>query len=288
MMARVKKIKIKGFTIIDNDIINDPRMHLKALGLFAYMWSKPDDWQFYISEIATHFKDGESAVSSAMKELMELGYLKRTQNRKDGKFSTYDYVLQEIPKPENHSSVPKGDLPKPEKPKSKKPIPENQGLLITDNTNTDIPNTNKLLADAQHSFQEITTLWQNNWGFPNGIAQQDLTEWSKEFGNDLVYYCVEFALRHNVTARGADPYLNRKLSDYRKQGIKTVQAAIESDQRHEQQMSREYQQKSGSRKRQPINEGLPEWFKKQQEQEEQSNKQHYERIDDSGDPMPHD
>ena len=287
-MARVKKIKIKGFTIIDNDIINDPRMHLKALGLFAYMWSKPDDWQFYISEIATHFKDGESAVSSAMKELMELGYLKRTQNRKDGKFSTYDYVLQEIPKPKNHSSVPKGDLPKPEKPKSEKPIPENQGLLITDNTNTDLNNTNKLLADAQHSFQEITTLWQNNWGFPNGIAQQDLTEWSKEFGNDLVYYCVEFALRHNVTARGADPYLNRKLSDYRKQGIKTVQAAIESDQRHEQQMSREYQQKSGSRKRQPINEGLPEWFKKQQEQEEQSNKQHYERIDDSGDPMPHD
>ena len=285
-MARVKKIKIKGFTIIDNDIINDPRMHLKALGLFAYMWSKPDDWQFYISEIATHFKDGESAVSSAMKELMELGYLRRTQNRKDGKFSTYDYVLQEIPKPENHSSVPKGDLPKPEKPKSEKPIPENQGLLITDNTNTDLNNTNKLLADAQHSFQEITTLWQNNWGFPNGIAQQDLTEWSKEFGNDLVYYCVEFALRHNVTARGADPYLNRKLSDYRKQGIKTVQAAIESDQRHEQQMSREYQQKSGSRKRQPINEGLPEWFKKQQE--EQSNKQHYERIDDSGDPMPHD
>lgn len=285
-MARVKKIKIKGFTIIDNDIINDPRMHLKALGLFAYMWSKPDDWQFYISEIATHFKDGESAVSSAMKELMELGYLKRTQNRKDGKFSTYDYVLQEIPKPENHSSVPKGDLPKPEKPKSEKPIPENQGLLITDNTNTDLNNTNKLLADAQHSFQKITTLWQNNWGFPNGIAQQDLTEWSKEFGNDLVYYCVEFALRHNVTARGADPYLNRKLSDYRKQGIKTVQAAIESDQRHEQQMSREYQQKSGSRKRQPINESLPEWFKKQQE--EQPNKQHYERIDDSGDPMPHD
>lgn len=156
---------------------------------------------------------------------------------------------------------------------------------ITSINNT---STNKLLADAQHSFQEITTLWQNNWGFPNGIAQQDLTEWSKEFGNDLIYYCVEFALRHNVTARGAAPYLNRKLSDYRKQGIKTVQAAIESDQRHEQQMSREYQQKSGSRKRQPINEPMPECFKKQQEQEEQSNKRHYERIDDSGDPMPHD
>ena len=41
-------------------------------------------------------------------------------------------------------------------------------------------------------------------------------------------------------------------------------------------------------KRPPINEPMPEWFKKQQEQEEQSNKRHYERIDDSGDPMPHD
>ncbi len=271
-MARVKKIKIKGFTIIDNDIINDPRMHLKALGLFAYMWSKPDDWQFYISEIATHFKDGESAVSSAMKELMELGYLKRTQNRKDGKFSTYDYVLQEIPKPE--------------KPKSEKPIPENQGLLITDNTNTDLNNTNKSLVDAQHSTQDVFNLWQSNWGFPNGIAQQDLTEWVNEFGGDLVYYVIETALRRNVRSSGADSYLRVTLSAYKKRGINTVEKAVQEAEQHQQQMSREYQQKSGSRKRQPINEGLPEWFKKQQE--EQSNKQHYERIDDSGDPMPHD
>ena len=41
-------------------------------------------------------------------------------------------------------------------------------------------------------------------------------------------------------------------------------------------------------KRAPINEPMPECFKKQQEQEEQPNKQHYERIDDSGDPMPND
>ena len=287
-MARVKKIKIKGFTIIDNDIINDPRMHLKALGLFAYMWSKPDDWQFYISEIATHFKDGESAVSSAMKELMELGYLRRTQNRKDGKFSTYDYVLQEIPKPENHSSVPKGDLPKPEKPKSEKPIPENQGLLITDNTNTDLNNTNKSLVDAQHSIHDVFTLWQSNWGFPNGIAQQDLTEWVNEFGGDLVYYVIETALRRNVKSSGADSYLRVTLSAYKKQGINTVKKAVQEAEQHQQQTSREYQQKSGSRKRQPINEGLPEWFKKQQKQEEQPNKRHYERIDDSGDPMPHD
>lgn len=279
-MAIIRQKRKERFSIIDNRVIEDKRLSWGARGLLEYMLSKPDDWKFYMSELISHSdKDGRDKTYGYMDELKKYGYVTRKQKRNNnGKFGNQDLIVNDSPLT---------GFPYTAKPDTDSPDTVNPTLLNTDfKPNTDIPNTNKLLADAQHSFQEITTLWQNNWGFPNGIAQQDLTEWSKEFGNDLVYYCVEFALRHNVTARGADPYLNRKLSDYRKQGIKTVQAAIESDQRHEQQMSREYQQKSGSRKRQPINEGLPEWFKKQQE--EQSNKQHYERIDDSGDPMPHD
>lgn len=281
-MAIIRQKRKERFSIIDNRVIEDKRLSWGARGLLEYMLSKPDDWKFYMSELICHSdKDGRDKTYGYMDELKKYGYVTRKQKRNNnGKFGNQDLIVNDSPLT---------GFPYTAKPDTDSPDTVNPTLLNTDfKPNTDIPNTNKLLADAQHSFQEITTLWQNNWGFPNGIAQQDLTEWSKEFGNDLVYYCVEFALRHNVTARGADPYLNRKLSDYRKQGIKTVQAAIESDQRHEQQMSREYQQKSGSRKRQPINEGLPEWFKKQQEQEKQSNKQHYERIDDSGDPMPHD
>lgn len=279
-MAIIRQKRKERFSIIDNRVIEDKRLSWGARGLLEYMLSKPDDWKFYMSELISHSdKDGRDKTYGYMDELKKYGYVTRKQKRNsNGKFGNQDLIVNDSPLT---------GFPYTAKPDTDSPDTVNPALLNTDfKPNTDLNNTNKLLADAQHSFQEITTLWQNNWGFPNGIAQQDLTEWSKEFGNDLVYYCVEFALRHNVTARGADPYLNRKLSDYRKQGIKTVQAAIESDQRHEQQMSREYQQKSGSRKRQPINEGLPEWFKKQQE--EQSNKQHYERIDDSGDPMPHD
>lgn len=284
MMAIIRQKRKDRFLVVDNKIIEDKRLSFKARGLLIYMLSKPDDWKFWTSELVKRSaKDGISSIRTALKELETAGYLTRKRERSSkGTFTSQDWILTDKP-----TFQPQVEKPHVDKPQVEKPHVDNHTLPNTDfKPNTDIPNTNKLLADAQHSFQEITTLWQNNWGFPNGIAQQDLTEWSKEFGNDLVYYCVEFALRHNVTARGADPYLNRKLSDYRKQGIKTVQAAIESDQRHEQQMSREYQQKSGSRKRQPINEGLPEWFKKQQE--EKPNKQHYERIDDSGDPMPHD
>ena len=284
-MAIIRQKRKDRFLVVDNKIIEDKRLSFKARGLLIYMLSKPDDWKFWTSELVKRSaKDGISSIRTALKELETAGYLTRKRERSSkGTFTSQDWILTDKP-----TFQPQVEKPHVDKPQVEKPHVDNHTLPNTDfKPNTDIPNTNKLLADAQHSFQEITTIWQNNWGFPNGIAQQDLTEWSKEFGNDLVYYCVEFALRHNVTARGADPYLNRKLSDYRKQGIKTVQAAIESDQRHEQQMSREYQQKSGSRKRQPINEPMPAWYKKQQEQETKP-QQHYERIDDSGDPMPND
>ncbi|MGE9857040.1 helix-turn-helix domain-containing protein [Limosilactobacillus reuteri] len=153
-------------------------------------------------------------------------------------------------------------------------------------TSINTTSKNKVLSDAQHSTQDVFTLWQDNWGWPNGIATQDLTEWINEFGADLVHHAITFALRRNITSKGADRYLAKTFERYDQKSIRTVEQAKQSEQQHQQQMSREYQQKSGSRKRQPINEGLPEWFKKQQE--EQPNKQHYERIDDSGDPMPHD
>ena len=169
--------------------------------------------------------------------------------------------------------------------KAEYPIQKNPKENITSINTT---SKNKVLSDAQHSTQDVFTLWQDNWGWPNGIATQDLTEWINEFGADLVHHAITFALRRNITSKGADRYLAKTFERYDQQSIRTVEQAKQSEQQHQQQMSREYQQKSGSRKRQPINEGLPEWFKKQQEQEEQPNKQHYERIDDSGDPMPHD
>ncbi|MDC6077451.1 DnaD domain protein [Limosilactobacillus reuteri] len=250
-MPKIRKQYQKGFTTLDNTPLNDESLSWKAKGLFAYLWSKPDDWDYRVTEVARHATDGIGSTSTGVNELEQAGYLKRKQKNKNGVFGDSVWTLSEQPIFKN----PLTENPSSDNALTEEPYTENRKLLNTDLLNTNSTNkrtsTNKLLADAQHSFQEITTLWQNNWGFPNGIAQQDLTEWSKEFGNDLVYYCVEFALRHNVTARGADPYLNRKLSDYRKQGIKTVQAAIESDQRHEQQMSREYQQKNNSAPRKP-------------------------------------
>ena len=209
-MARIKKIKIKGFTIIDNDVINDDRMHLKALGLFAYMWSKPDDWQFYVSEIASHFKDGESAVSSAMKELMTLGYLKRTQNRKDGRFSNYDYVLRELPKRENQGSAPKGDFTKP----------ENQGLLNTDHTNTD--HTNK--DDDDQPVEDAFNLAQlAGINVNSGLNLPVFTDYINRLGNELVCYAVRRT--NDVAQHPSWSYLKTVLKSLEDNHVKTVEQA---------------------------------------------------------------
>lgn len=229
------------------------------------------------------------SISNWINHLKERGYLK-VEMIKDGK-EIKERRLFPISTPiKENFNTPSKNIYEGNKEKFNTPIKENfkENITSINTTSKNTTSTNKSLVDAQHSTQDVFTLWQSNWGFPNGIAQQDLTEWVNEFGGDLVYYVIETALRRNVRSSGADSYLRVTLSAYKKQGINTVKKAVQEAEQHQQQMSREYQQKSGSRKRQPINEGLPEWFKKQQEQEEQSNKRHYERIDDSGDPMPHD
>ena len=241
-MARIKKIKIKGFTIIDNDVINDDRMHLKSLGLFAYMWSKPDDWQFYVSEIASHFKDGESAVSSAMKELMTLGYLKRTQNRKDGRFSNYDYVLRELPKRENQGSAPKGDFTKSEKSIPKKTKPENQGLLNTDHTNTDHINKDDDDQPVEDAFNLAQLAGIN---VNSGLNLPVFTDYINRLGNDLVCYAIK---RTNELASHPNwSYLKAVLKSLEDNHVKTVKQA--------EKLSKKYGQNRKSGKSSPRKTG---------------------------------
>lgn len=262
-MAIIRQKRKERFSIIDNRVIEDKRLSWGARGLLEYMLSKPDDWKFYMSELISHSdKDGRDKTYGYMDELKKYGYVTRKQKRNsNGKFGNQDLIVNDSPLT---------GFPYTAKPDTDSPDTVNPALLNTDfKPNTDIPNTNKSLVDAQHSIHDVFTLWQSNWGFPNGIAQQDLTEWVNEFGGDLVYYVIETALRRNVKSSGADSYLRVTLSAYKKQGINTVEKAVQEAEQHQQQMSREYQQKSGSRKRQPINEPMPDWFKREQEQKEQ-------------------
>ena len=81
----------EDYAKIPAEMIHRADMSCKAKTVFAYMTSKPSDYQFASKRICKHFKEGYRAVLAAIKELEEFGYL--TKERKcDGRMI---YALRE-------------------------------------------------------------------------------------------------------------------------------------------------------------------------------------------------
>lgn len=77
-MAKQKlKKQDTEFTQVKNNVLKDNKLSWKAKGLFAYLYSKPEDWDFAIKRIAKDSNEGEWTVRTGLKELEERGYLVR-------------------------------------------------------------------------------------------------------------------------------------------------------------------------------------------------------------------
>lgn len=88
-----------GFTQVSNEILITPRISLKAKGIYAYLFSKPDGWTFYLNTIKKELKEGYKAFHSGITELIDAGYIKKTQKNERGKFggNVYEFVtLKEV------------------------------------------------------------------------------------------------------------------------------------------------------------------------------------------------
>ncbi|WP_289932687.1 conserved phage C-terminal domain-containing protein [Lactobacillus delbrueckii] len=97
-MARLIKQDRGNYTNISNQLIRDSRLSWKARGIFAYLWSQADEWDFYVSEVAKHATDGRDALRSGLKELEKYGYLTRKpSSNANGKFDGMDWVLTDKP-----------------------------------------------------------------------------------------------------------------------------------------------------------------------------------------------
>lgn len=95
----MSKIYIKEkYGQIPNELLNNDEISLKAKGLFGYLQSKPDGWDFSEERITKKIKEGKTALHSAIKELEEYGYLRRESNKdSEGKWSGYNYTLSGYP-----------------------------------------------------------------------------------------------------------------------------------------------------------------------------------------------
>ena len=136
MTKIIKDIK-NHYVNIDQQLIRDESLSWKARGIFMYLWSQTDEWDFYAKEVAKHAPDGIDALNSGLDELEKGGYLTRERKRdKQGQLRGTDWILHEKPKKASpKSKTPKLDFPTQDKPIQEKPIQENPDLSITDPKN---------------------------------------------------------------------------------------------------------------------------------------------------------
>lgn len=92
------KLIIKNrYATIPNELVNSAEISLKAKGLFAYIQSKPDGWDFSAEKIANQVKEGLPAVMSALKELEVNGYLIRHRYISELGYRLVEYILHDTP-----------------------------------------------------------------------------------------------------------------------------------------------------------------------------------------------
>lgn len=157
---------------------------------------------------------------------------------------------------------------------------------VTTTTDTKLNNATTVESGGnfQHTYEDVFNHWQGDWGFPNTYITQDLDEWIKGFGPDIIYYTIDYALSKNVTARKADPFMTEVIKNYRAKQVKTVDDAI--------RVNAEFDSRGNYYSRKPIRrEVIPEFMKKDLENVPKQNdasqvQDDYVMPDDSMDPMP--
>ena len=110
----IKEIK-KDFIIVQNEIVQDPSLSLKAKGVYSLLLSLPDNWEFSVKALTKLARDGKDSIASALRELEDACLLKREMRMADctGKIEGCDYVIFDKP---YTPFLPFTDLPLTENP----------------------------------------------------------------------------------------------------------------------------------------------------------------------------
>ena len=192
---RIKKQYQKGFTTVDNVVLNDTSLSWKAKGLFVYLWSQADEWDFYESEVVKHSTDKIASLKSGLKELEQQRYLKRQRKRDDkGHLKENEWILSDNPMLEN--------------PMLDNPMLGNHTLTNTNNNNI---NNNK---DESNSAKENKDKKSSNKKDKYNLNYTEFIEWFNEetgrkFESDKSGTIKGF--KKNIEARFKEGYTKQDL-----------------------------------------------------------------------------
>lgn len=83
-----------GYTQVLNKVLYDSELSLRAKGMYGYLFSKPDGWQFHIVTMQKELKESKGQIYAIIDELIKFGYIKRNQVNENGKFGgiVYEFI----------------------------------------------------------------------------------------------------------------------------------------------------------------------------------------------------
>ena len=131
------------FTQISNAVLNDNELTLEEKGLFCYLFSKPDGWEFHYNSMKKELNEkSDDTIRRILTSLVKKGYITKTQNNKaeSGKFGGIDIEFTDksfrLTETKNTESV---NAPYGANADSVKLVPNNTYISNnTDNNNKDL------------------------------------------------------------------------------------------------------------------------------------------------------
>ena len=78
-MAQFKIHQSGGFTAVDNTMLRNKDISLKAKGLLCVMLSLPPEWNYSVNGLVAICRENLTAINTALHELKQFGYLTVTK-----------------------------------------------------------------------------------------------------------------------------------------------------------------------------------------------------------------
>lgn len=148
-MPKLRNEMGKDFTILNNFILRNRDVSLKAIGLYAKLASLPDDWNFSVEGLASICKESKNTINNILGELENLRLLFRYRERKEnGQLGEVVYYISSLPmseeeqktltnEEENSETIGNSECePHPKKPYLEKPYLDFCAQLNTKELNT--------------------------------------------------------------------------------------------------------------------------------------------------------
>lgn len=199
-----------NYTAIPNDVVTDQRMSIEARWLLTYLLTKPHNWVVRVGDIRNSGGIGRDKAYALLKELCEIGYIKKVESRDEGgTYTNIEYIVSDSTK----TTWDGQNQPFPENPHPVNPhLSKYLSLQSTDTLDTSVS------KDARDRlWQEIPRISEVT-GIPEKRLRPIIGKWLKILGDNAEV--LNKVISEAVESRPADfvSWVTATVNGYAKKG----------------------------------------------------------------------